>query len=421
MNEIKKYKFCDLYDMASGISSTKGQAGHGAPFLSFGTVFNNYFLPENLIDKMDTTIEEQNTFSIKKGDVFVTRTSETIDELAMSSVALKDYPNATYSGFVKRLRPKTTGIVYDKFLAFYLRSKLFRKTMTNNATMTLRASFNEDIFSFLYLYLPPYEEQKKIGDLLYNIEMKMLANKKINDNLEQQLTILYDYWFTQFDFPNENGKPYQSSGGKMVMNNCLKKKIPNGWNVESVYSNQLSSIIKPGVDKFDTKTYFATADIKGTSLSSGTLIDYENRENRANMQPNVNSVWFAKMKDSIKHLYLNEEMLPIISSSILSTGFCGLQCSDVSFEYMASYISNTYFETHKDMLAHGATQEAVNNDDLAGIHIVIPDDKTLQNYHRITQPIYSQISKNICENQELVKIRDWLLPMLMNGQATIAD
>lgn len=421
MNDIKKYKFCDLYDMASGISSTKGQAGHGAPFLSFGTVFNNYFLPENLIDKMDTTIEEQNTFSIKKGDVFVTRTSETIDELAMSSVALKDYPNATYSGFVKRLRPKTTGIVYDKFLAFYLRSKLFRKTMTNNATMTLRASFNEDIFSFLYLYLPPYEEQKKIGDLLYNIEMKMLANKKINDNLEQQLTILYDYWFTQFDFPNENGKPYQSSGGKMVMNNCLKKKIPNGWNVESVYSNQLSSIIKPGVDKFDTKTYFATADIKGTSLSSGTLIDYENRENRANMQPNVNSVWFAKMKDSIKHLYLNEEMLPIISSSILSTGFCGLQCSDVSFEYMASYISNTYFETHKDMLAHGATQEAVNNDDLAGIHIVIPDDKTLQNYHRITQPIYSQISKNICENQELVKIRDWLLPMLMNGQATIAD
>lgn len=421
MNEIKKYKFCDLYDMASGISSTKGQAGHGAPFLSFGTVFNNYFLPENLIDKMDTTIEEQNTFSIKKGDVFVTRTSETIDELAMSSVALKDYPNATYSGFVKRLRPKTTGIVYDKFLAFYLRSKLFRKTMTNNATMTLRASFNEDIFSFLYLYLPPYEEQKKIGDLLYNIEMKMLANKKINDNLEQQLTTLYDYWFTQFDFPNENGKPYQSSGGKMIMNNCLKKKIPNGWNVESVYSNQLSSIIKPGVDKFDTKTYFATADIKGTSLSSGTLIDYENRENRANMQPNVNSVWFAKMKDSIKHLYLNEEMLPIISSSILSTGFCGLQCSDVSFEYMASYISNTYFETHKDMLAHGATQEAVNNDDLAGIHIVIPDDKTLQNYHRITQPIYSQISKNICENQELVKIRDWLLPMLMNGQATIAD
>ena len=308
---------------------------------------------------------------------------------------------------------------------YYLLNTLmsdFVQTQFKRADATGSIVSNLCIPDLKEIIIPVIESgQEDVARLLEIINKKQLINNAINDNLEQQLTTLYDYWFTQFDFPNENGKPYQSSGGKMVMNNCLKKKIPNGWNVESVYSNQLSSIIKPGVDKFDTKTYFATADIKGTSLSSGTLIDYENRENRANMQPNVNSVWFAKMKDSIKHLYLNEEMLPIISSSILSTGFCGLQCSDVSFEYMASYISNTYFETHKDMLAHGATQEAVNNDDLAGIHIVIPDDKTLQNYHRITQPIYSQISKNICENQELVKIRDWLLPMLMNGQATIAD
>ena len=311
--------------------------------------------------------------------------------------------------------------VESAFLSFYLNREETRKWLVTHAVGTNMPNLNTDILSDVPIAYPTLKEQRKIVKVLNCLEERIVLNEKINDNLEQQLTTLYDYWFTQFDFPNENGKPYQSSGGKMVMNNCLKKKIPNGWNVESVYSNQLSSIIKPGVDKFDTKTYFATADIKGTSLSSGTLIDYENRENRANMQPNVNSVWFAKMKNSIKHLYLNEEMLPIISSSILSTGFCGLQCSDVSFEYMASYISNTYFETHKDMLAHGATQEAVNNDDLAGIHIVIPDDKTLQNYHRITQPIYSQISKNICENQELVKIRDWLLPMLMNGQATISD
>ncbi len=183
MNKIKKYLFSELYEMSSGISSTKDQADHGAPFLSFSTVFNNYFLPEELKDKMDTTPKEQETFSIKKGDIFVTRTSETIDELAMSCVAMKDYPNATYSGFVKRLRPKTSEIVDDKFIAFYLRSKLFRKTMENNATMTLRASFNEDIFSFLSLYLPPYKEQVRIGKLLYSIEEKIQYNKKINDNL----------------------------------------------------------------------------------------------------------------------------------------------------------------------------------------------------------------------------------------------
>lgn len=309
---------------------------------------------------------------------------------------------------------------YPRYI-YYLLKYVLKSSVDGKDKSTVPGVDRNVLHQMQVPYCSGFQNQKNLIKILENIDKKIELNKHINDNLEQQLTTLYDYWFTQFDFPDENGKPYQSSGRKMVMNNCLKKKIPDGWNVESVYSNQLSSIIKPGVDKFDTKTYFATADIKGTSLSSGALIDYENRENRANMQPSVNSVWFAKMKNSIKHLYLNEEMLPIILSSILSTGFCGLQCSDVSFEYMASYISNTYFETHKDMLAHGATQEAVNNDDLAGIHIIIPDDKTLQNYHRITQPIYSQISKNICENQELVKIRDWLLPMLMNGQASISD
>ena len=421
MSKLTKYKFSDLYEMSSGISSSKEQAGHGFPFISFSTVFNNYFLPEELPDLMDTSLKEQEIFSVKKDDVFITRTSETVDALAMSCVAVKDYPKATFSGFVKRLRPKTTGIVYSKYIAFFLRSKYFRKVLDCNTIMTLRASFNEDMFSFLYLYLPDYEEQVRIGDLLYKMEMKIRTNNKINDNLEQQLMLLYDYWFTQFDFPDNDGNPYQTSGGKMVWNDTLKRNIPENWKVQSVISNCLSSIIKPGVEIFNTKTYLATADVKGTSISTGTIVDYDGRESRANMQPSINSVWFAKMKNSIKHLYLNKEMQPIISSSILSTGFCGLQCNEISFEYIASYVSNAYFEIHKDMLAHGATQEAVNNDDLAGVHIIIPEDTVLRAYHETTQAIYAQISKNICENQELVKLRDWLLPMLMNGQATISD
>lgn len=421
MSKLTKYKFSDLYEMSSGISSSKQQAGHGSPFISFSTVFNNYFLPEELPDLMDTSLKEQEIFSVKKDDVFITRTSETVDALAMSCVAVKDYPKATFSGFVKRLRPKTTGIVYSKYIAFFLRSKYFRKVLDCNTIMTLRASFNEDMFSFLYLYLPDYEEQVRIGDLLYKMEMKIRTNNKINDNLEQQLMLLYDYWFTQFDFPDNDGNPYQTSGGKMVWNDTLKRNIPENWKVQSVISNCLSSIIKPGVEIFNTKTYLATADVKGTSISTGTIVDYDGRESRANMQPSINSVWFAKMKNSIKHLYLNKEMQPIISSSILSTGFYGLQCKEISFEYIASYVSNAYFEIHKDMLAHGATQEAVNNDDLTGVHIIIPEDTVLRAYHETTQAIYAQISKNICENQELVKLRDWLLPMLMNGQATISD
>ncbi len=234
MNKLTKYAFADLYAMASGISTTKEQAGHGRPFVSFSTVFNNYFLPDTLPDLMDTSLKEQETYSIKKGDILVTRTSETIDELAMSCVAVKDYPSATYSGFTKRLRPLTTGIAYDKYLAFYLRGYLFRKAVTNNAFMTLRASFNEDIFSFLSLYLPDYQEQVKIGDMLYNMEQKIQLNKQICAELEAMAKTIYDYWFVQFDFPDENGKPYRTSGGEMVWNEQLKREIPKGWSMTTV-------------------------------------------------------------------------------------------------------------------------------------------------------------------------------------------
>ena len=139
------------------------------------------------------------------------------------------------------------------------------------------------------------------------------------------------------------------------------------------------------------------------------------------MQPTVSSVWFAKMKNSIKHLFLNKEMESLIDSTVLSTGFCGLQCTNESFEYIAAFIEHSYFEDVKNTLAHGATQESVNNDDLLGLTMLVPTPTVLELFHAKARPLYAQISQNICENQKLTEIRDWLLPMLMNGQATIRD
>ena len=232
---------------------------------------------------------------------------------------------------------------------------------------------------------------------------------------------MYDYWFTQFDFPNEDGKPYRSSGGAMGYSDTMKRNIPQGWEVGSIANNALSEIIRPGVNSFKQKTYLATADVNGTNIGTGNTVDFETRESRANMQPSYSTVWFAKMKNSVKHLYLNRQMETLVNNYILSTGFCGLQCTEQSFEYMSSVIGYSYFETIKNTLAHGATQEAVNNDDLDNIIIPIPSDNVLNMYHEQTSAIYAQISKNICENQQLTKLRNWLLPMLMNGQATITD
>jgi type I restriction enzyme S subunit len=234
MNNLKKHKFSDLYDFSSGLSSSPLQAGHGDPFLSFSTVFNNYFVPETLPDLMNTSDKDQQKFSVREGDIFLTRTSETIDELGMSCVAIRDYPRATYSGFVKRLRPLQNEVTYHKFMAFYLRSMYFRKIMTNNAVLTLRASLNEQIFSYLDLSLPEYKDQKKIGDLLFLLTDKMKANEKINAELEKMAKTLYNYWFVQFNFPDENGKPYKSCGGEMIWNTELNSEIPKEWIVKEL-------------------------------------------------------------------------------------------------------------------------------------------------------------------------------------------
>jgi type I restriction enzyme S subunit len=117
----KTYKFSELFDIASGLSKSRDQFGHGSPFVTFKDVFYNYFLPEELGDLANTNTKEQERGSIKKGDILLTRTSETLHELGMSSVALKDYPNSTFNGFCKRLRPiKEAEVKIDPlFIGYY--------------------------------------------------------------------------------------------------------------------------------------------------------------------------------------------------------------------------------------------------------------------------------------------------------------
>ena len=262
-------------------------------------------------------------------------------------------------------------------------------------------------------------QQRKMVSILLKIDDKIEINNQINQELEAIAKTLYDYWFVQFDFPDQNGKPYKSSGGKMVYNPELKREIPEGWGVESVVDNTLSKVIKPGIDHFTQKTYLATGDVVNTSIKDGRLITFENRETRANMQPSVNSVWFAKMKSSNKHLFLSHSMKELIDSTILSTGFMGLQCKEESFEYIASFISDPNFEIFKDTLSHGATQEAVNIDDLRSVPVIIPDDYILREFHRIAKSIFLNLGRNMIEDKTLSSLRDWLLPMLMNGQVKV--
>lgn len=414
-------RLADVAILKTGPFGTQFKASEyvaeGIPVINVKNIGYGYIYHEGLEHITESTCCRLSEHILKKGDIVFGR---------KGSVDRHCFITQNEDGWLQGsdcLRVRITDkSVVPKFVSYYLLCSHVTKSINSAAVGSTMPSLNMDIISDIKIVLPSYEEQCKIAELLSNIDDKIENNEKINDNLQHQLKLLYDYWFTQFDFPDENDKPYRASGGAMVWNEQLKRNIPISWQATSITDNSLFQIIKPGIERFvGNKVYLATADVVGTTILSGSVVDYDTRESRANMQPTTYSVWFAKMKKSIKHLYLESKMKLIIDNQILSTGFCGLQCTPISFEYVASFIEHSYFEVIKDTLAHGATQEAVNNDDLCNIFLLKPSDSVLQLYHEQTNGIYAQISTNICENQKLSALRDWLLPMLMNGQATISD
>lgn len=386
--------------MSSGISSTKDQAGHGSPFLSFSIAFNNHFLPDELTDLMATSDKEKETYSIKEGDIFLTRTSEVIDELAMSSVAIKDYPKASYSGFLKRLRPTQVDITYPKFMAFYLRSTMFRKTMKNNAVMTLRASLNEAIFSYLDLLLPDFNEQVKAGDLLFLINQKIELNNRINSELEGMAKTLYDYWFVQFDFPDANGQPYKTTGGKMVYNKTLKREIPEGWNngiIEEVIGKA------PKANKVPAKEFNLSGLLPVIDQSQDFICGFTD-DDTAKIKPETAHIIFGDHTRAVK--LVNFEY---------ARGADGTQVLVPNSENMPSYLlfqvvadidlSNYGYARHYKFLKESKC--------------VIPTSSIAQAYQEKVKPLHDKVKANIFQNHELQQLRDWLLPMLMNGQVTV--
>ena len=221
-NNTQQYFLGDLYDISSGLSKSKDQFGSGYPFLSFKTVFNHTIIPTDLKDLAQTTLSEQNKYSILYGDVFLTRTSETANELGMSSVALKNYPQATFNGFTKRLRPKkgVMEIIDPKFIAYYLRTKDFRNQIDSISVLTTRASLNQGMIEKLTITVPNIKTQKKIAAILSALDEKIAINRAINENLERQAQALFKSWFVDFE-PVSNYGFIESAIGA----------IPCGWRI----------------------------------------------------------------------------------------------------------------------------------------------------------------------------------------------
>ena len=280
-------------------------------------------------------------------------------------------------------------------------------------------SFPQITFDLLSEYafpIPPISEQKRISSVISTLDKKIALNRQINQNLEAMAKQLYDYWFVQFDFPNEEGKPYKSSGGEMVWNEKLKRNIPVGWHCGNlfeiaVFTNGLAcQKFRPKDDEVPLPV------IKIREMHDGISVDTE--EVTSNIPESVKVYngdvlfsWSASLEVMLWAYGLgglNQHIFKVTSANDFPKSFYYFQLLD-------------YVDVFKKMAeARKTTMGHITQDHLQQSTIAIPDNKDIADkFEELISPIFKQIVKLQEEISNFIKQRDELLPLLMNGQITI--
>lgn len=250
--------------------------------------------------------------------------------------------------------------------------------------------------------------QKKIGEFLSRYDSLIENYHKQIKLLEEAAQRLYKEWFVDLRFPgHENTK--------------IVDGVPEGWELKSVTNNHLFNVAKCPIALFNgNKTYYATADVEGTYFcNSGVKIEYDNKPSRAQKQPSLYSVWFARMSNSFKIVGFVEQNNNRREDSILSSGFAGFESHYERFGFLYCLISSQWFNDQKDRYATGATQVSITNEGLSRIRCLLPTTRLAEEFSLVTNKI---IEETILYRENcimLAEARDRLLPKLMSGEIEI--
>ena len=407
MSEWKKVKLDELYEVHNGLSKGRQFFGTGFPFLTFSNVFNNWFLPKQLESLVQTTDKEREACSIKAGDVFITRTSETMDELGMSSVALKDYPNATYNGFTKRLRP-ITDRVNPRYIGYYLRTPKFRGQFMAFSTMTTRASLaNNDLLN-MAVELPPMEIQLRIATILSRYDSLIENYQNQIKLLEEAAQRLYKEWFVDLHFPGHETT-------KIV------DGVPEGWEKKKIAD--VCDTIGGGTPSTKVSSYY-----EGGKISWVTPTDITKN----------NSLCLLSTEKKITHEGLNHssaKMLPkeaILMTSRASVGFFGI----CDFEVCTNqgFISCVPFEKDFQMYllynlinrveeirikAGGSTYLEISKSVFRNFDIICPAQSVINIFQGKAHCLLERTKIIAKQIRLLTEARDRLLPKLMSGEIEV--
>ncbi len=456
------YKFGDLFDTASGLSKSREEFGFGSPFVSFKDVFWNYFLPDKLENLANTSEKEQAICSVKKGDIFLTRTSETPHELGMSSVALQDYPNATFNGFTKRLRLKdSVNVKLDPvYLGYYLRSNLFRQSIYAHSSMTTRASLNNSAIGSLDLVLPPYVEQISIGKKLKALDDKIANNNRINQTLEEMAQALFKSWFVDFEPVKakrtaiEKGDDPQLAAMEVISGKTAQATN----NFEGKEYNEL----RVNADLFPDKLVESDADSyrqglipegwEASALSEVITIMGGGTPKRSNPDfwdghilwfsvkdiPKDSDVFIIDTQEKITELGLQKSSTRVLDEGATiitargTVGKLGIVAFPMAFnqscygikgangvgDYFTFYnMRNSISELQQK--THGAVFDTITRETFKSILCVLPDNQLLIKFEEKMSAILAPIKNNLLQNHELSQLRNTLLPKLLSGKIAL--
>ena len=304
------------------------------------------------------------------------------------------------------------------YLFYKLNSISFLPYITGSAQPKL----NKENLLNIPLYIHEKAEQKNISRVLSELDQKITLNNQINEELEAMAKTLYDYWFVQFDFPDENGKPYKSSGGKMVYNDQLKREIPEGWGVERL--GELCEF-RNGINYEKSET--------GDTLSK--IVNVRNISNSITFVTTHDLDSIALDRKRIESYLVTERTILIARSGIpgstrivsdippntIYSGFIiGATVTNMDlFYYVFYHLKN--IELLMSNQSAGTIMKNISQTTLSEICIAIPNEEIQKKFSNRVSSLLDVIENNLKQNQDLTQLRDWLLPMLMNGQVRVEE
>ena len=313
--------------------------------------------------------------------------------------------------------------------------KILRNAATGSTAVPLLNKTDFDILELsIHKDLPT---QKSIAKVLSDLDAKIELNNKVNRELEAMAKTLYDYWFVQFDFPDEEGKPYKSSGGKMVYNAELKREIPEGWGVKTI-----SKWIKKdksgdwGKEEAEGNYQLEVSCIRGADLNglngngelkAPTRFILEKNSNKLleNHDLIVEISGGSPTQSTGRLAFITEETLERFSTPIICSNFCkALTLKDETYLFNFVYQWNRLYDNGVLFGWEGKTSGIKNllfESFITNHSEVYPPSKLANKFYDFAKPIHGKIQKNLMQNQHLTALRDWLLPMLMNGQVTVKE